>query len=176
MPADRKACYGVNITGPGINANSNSCGPTSGILAGFVEPGANIEVSLPRGTDRKIELYAFLQQVGQNNPCPGLGGNLPASQLINTYLIGSANNVDAVGDVTVVEITATLPGTTHHLAQDLSLPVTCTAGAQQNNLPGFHVSNGHGVVTGGTYKIIGGVGRPVQAGVATAGPYKLLAK
>lgn len=147
MPSNRKACYGINVTGPGIPINSASCGPQSGILAGFVEPGATVEVSVPKGEGRTIELYAYLQNVGDNLPCPALGASLPAAHLLNTYSVGTATNVAMTAESTVVYIDASFPGVTNHLASTLSLPSTCTAGASPTgpNKAGFQVAASAGM-------------------------------
>src|SRR5690606_27352661 len=71
LPSDRKSCYAVSVTGPGITMSpSHICAPPTGLRAGFVEPGAMIEMQVPKGKDRKIELFAFLQSPGQDLPCP----------------------------------------------------------------------------------------------------------
>lgn len=174
MPNDRKACYGINVTGPGIiTQQGSSCSPVTGLLGGFVEPGSNVEVQVPKGTDRKIELYAFLEAPGENVPCPQLVPNLSSSQLIHTYLIGTASAIDTSPDVVTVDITASFPGLSTNLAQQLSLPATCAPVATDTS-PHFRVTSGRQVSTGGGLKMIGVVGTTVQRGTASASGIKML--
>ncbi len=174
LPSDRKACYAVSVTGPGITMSpSHICAPPTGLRAGFVEPGAMIEMQVPKGKDRKIELFAFLQSPGQDLPCPVFAAIIPPSQLTSIYKIGSAFPVDTSNDVTVVEITADFPGLSNHLAQQLSLPMACTAQPGQQNPPGFSVTLGRQIATGGGIKLIGGAGRPSR-GRASGGGIQLV--
>ena len=46
LPASRKACYGINVTGPGIEGVADSqCHPETGIIGGFVDGNSNLEIS-----------------------------------------------------------------------------------------------------------------------------------
>lgn len=176
MPSDRKACYGVNVTGTGIpTQQGSSCSPVSGVLGGFVEPGGNIEVEVPKGSGRKIELYAYLQGPGENVACPQLVPTLSTAQLQHTYLIGTANDIDANSDVVTVNITASFPGLNTNLAQQLSLPATC-APVIVENPPHSRISNGRQIASSAGYKLIGNIGRPVKSGSATAGTIKLISE
>ncbi|MGE4132929.1 MAG: hypothetical protein AB7F86_14910 [Bdellovibrionales bacterium] len=175
MPSDRKACYAVSVTGSSIPSDrGNICNPTTGLRAGFVEPGGLIQLEVPRGPARKIELLAFLQPTGQNNPCPPFNAALTDSQLQNTFIVGTADNVDMSSDVVDVTIDASFPGLTQHIAQVLALPLTCSA-AVGDNPPGFHVSAGEMTATGTGLILKGRVGRAV-ANVASGGGITLKAK
>lgn len=173
MPSNQKACYGVNVTGPGIpNSRGNTCSPNTGIIGGFAEPGAVLETSVPKGRDRKIELFAYLQPVGQNLPCPKFGKSMSVSQTTNTFVVGTVYNVDMSGDVTVVEITADFPGLTNHIAQQQSLALNCGTSDGQNR-PGFHVSGGAQTASGGGFRMISRAGRPTGQQSASGGGFRI---
>lgn len=179
MPAGRKACYGVSVSGPGITFNpALSCSPSTGIVAGFVESGQNIEVSdVPQGAGRKIDLYLFLQLTGEDNPCPQMGAYFSASQLPQVYHLGSVDNVTLDQEVQQVEITAVFPGETQNLAVQQTLPSSCLASTTPSApIPGFNISAGSGVATGTGLKLFGRIGKPYAKGVATGGGFVLKAQ
>ena len=174
LPSDRKVCYGVNVSGPGITVQpANACSPPPSIRAGFVEPGTEVSVSVPKGSGRVVELFAFLGEPGQTAPCPAFSPSLSPTQILRTYKIGTASNIDISAEVTVVEITADFPGLSNNIAQQLSLPASCTAGGGQNNAPGFNTSSGRGIATNGTMKLYGGFGKPSPGRRATNGTMTL---
>src|SRR5262245_28018816 len=62
IPVDRKPCYLANITATGIAGSvATTCSPATGILAGFVEAGQVIGVTVPSGTNRTVDLYMLLK-------------------------------------------------------------------------------------------------------------------
>ena len=176
MPSNRKACYGVNITGPGIGTSkANLCSPSTGLTAGYVEPGANIELSVPRGSARKIEVFAFLQDVGQNNACSQFNPSMSAAELLNTYRIGSTT-VDIQSAVVEVNISMDFPGESNHLASLLTLPSSCTSTAGSPNRPGFGVNGLSGVASSGSVVLYGNVRLSGSGQSASNGSVKLIAQ
>ncbi len=180
LPTDRKVCYGINVSGPGINGESgNSCSPPTSIRAGFVEPGSEVSVSVPKGSNRVVHLFAFLGEPGQTSPCPEFASNLSPSQLVHTYKIGTATNIDISADQTVVEITADFPGLSNHIAAQLGLPATCTAGATPPaGRPGFSAGSGGGKATdvGNTVTMYSSFGRAHSGQTAVGGNITLKTK
>jgi hypothetical protein len=176
MPSDRKACYGVVISGGGLDDKSATCGPKGSLFLGFVEPGQVITADVEKGKNRTVELFAFLESVGQNDPCPQFAPNLSAQQAVNTFKVGKADFVDMTSDTTEVTIIASFPGVGNHLAQELSLPVSCTATAGGTNPLGFSISAGRGLATGAGMKLLGRFGKPVAGQVATGSGMKLISR
>lgn len=177
MPTNRKACYGVNVSGPGIFSHqTDSCSLMVGMMAGFIEPGEMIELKVPKGEGRRVELYAYLQDPGQNLPCPEFTKSLTPMQVTHIFQVGLATGVNNSGEKTEVEIVASFPGVTNYLAQQLAMPATCSSGVVVNvNRPGFQVSSGQRVATGGTVKLIGRLGR-AGPGTTTGGGIRLMTK
>lgn len=178
MPSDRKACYGVRVTGKGIDDGATSqCNPLSGIRVGFVEPGKEIVVQVPKGPGRTVELYAYLLPTGSSDACPSQAfqSDLKPEYVVATYKIGVAPNLEVAQD-TPVDIVASFPGVSNTIASDLSLPAACTAvtPAPSNNRPGLDVSSGKGVAVGATYRVIGSAGVLPPRQTATGSTYKLV--
>jgi hypothetical protein len=176
-PTNRKACYGINITGPGITSSAaGSCSPPVGIPGGFVAAGGSIEATVPYGSSRRFELYLFLQKEGENNPCPEMGTAFSKDQLLQTYLVGSTSGVTIDQPTLNLTITESFPGLTSNLAVTYSLPTSCTKLPTLPAFPGFRTNAGHGVATGTGIQLIGSVGRPNSAQDLTGTGIKLRAR
>lgn len=173
IPTNRKACYGVSVTAPDISSQASECSPTTGIVGGFVESGGLLELTIPKGSDRKIDLYLYLMAEGESGACPQMGQNLGGANLPKTYLIGSVGGVSLQNEVESVSITATFPGLNNHLAQQFTLPASCAPTPNPNNMTSSHVTAAQGIATGTGIKLIGTVGRANSAPIATGTGYKL---
>jgi hypothetical protein len=62
-------CYAVSISGPGIEDNPRTCGPTTGIIAGFAASGETLTLDVPTGSDRVVSVYLYYTSPGQTS-CP----------------------------------------------------------------------------------------------------------
>ncbi len=168
LPTDRRLCYGVSISGPGIPGFAGSyCAPLTGTVAGFVEEGQVLELFVARGENRTVELYMFAMPVGSTAACPAMGANMQGTGLKSTYLVGSKTGVSLLNDVETVEIALSFPGLNTSVATQLNAPATCTPGAAPINHSGFHISSGAGPVTGPGIKLLGRIGRPQSGTTAT---------
>lgn len=175
LPANRKVCYGVNVTGAGITPNAASCSPPTGVLAGWIEPGKEIIVSVPKGTGRKVELYIYLLPENQNLPCPLLGKTVPGNQIKDAFLVATANNITVSDQTDPVMMTLNFQGLTQHLGVEYSLPASCTAGSGGGGSGpvGFGTSTAAGEVTGTGMKMYGRVGQPQDGKVLSGAGIKL---
>lgn len=167
FPSGRKACYAVNITAGDIPAvTSASCSFPMGLTAGFVEEGQTIQLEVPRGENRKIELYAFLYPTGDNSSCPEFVKTLTPQQMASTYRVAVTGNVSMVEPEVTVEMQMDFPGVAQNISQQLGLPAGC-ATPQVNRLNGFTVSSSKATATGGAIVMHGRVGRVTNAPVLT---------
>lgn len=179
FPANRKACYGINVTGDGIDGAVGSvCSPATGVVAGFVEPGQQISASVPQGSNRKLELFVYLMPENDNSTCPGMSPTFSASQLTNIYSVAIVNGLSLNKPEQIVELTAVFPGVANHLAAAMSMPATCVAapGGNGSNPHNFHVSAGTQNATGGIYKLQARAHGGPGAKEASGGTYKLIKK
>lgn len=180
FPVNRKACYGINVTGNGIEgAAGTTCSPSTGVIAGFVEPGQQISAAVPQGSDRTLELYVYLLPENDSSSCPGMSPAFSATQLLNIYRVAKVEGLSLNKPEQVIELTAVFPGVNNHLAATFSMPATCTAAAlpgNGSNPYNFHVSTGMTMATGGTYKMQGRAHGSAPAQTASGGAYKLIKK
>ncbi len=157
---DRKACYGVSISGPGITPSVNSCSPPLGIVAGYVALGGTLSASVPYGSNRQIQLFLYLQREGENNPCPEMGAVFSKEQLSQTYLVATASNLNFSQPSVNVSMTERFPGLTQTIASQFTLPRSCLPVASAPARPGFRISTGSGYASGSGVLLLGKVGRP----------------
>lgn len=180
LPTDRKLCYGVSISGPGIDKTAASqCSPELSATAGFVEAGGLMEVVIPKGEGRRIELYLFAQKAGENNPCPQMGSVLPLTRLKQVYLLGKVEGLSLLKDVEEVEIPITFSGIEQNITQTLALPSSCLGnqdpdGNENHKRFGIYTSSQKSLGAG--YKLYGVVGKPTDSKVLSGGGFKLIVK
>lgn len=172
IPANRKACYGVNITGLGIDEYKDSCSPSTGVVVGFVEAGKPIEAFAPRGTNRKIELFLYLMPSGETGPCPVMGKNLGGTTLRSTYLVATAENVSLLNDTETVSLTIDFPGAANSIAEQFQLAATCSPSPQTQNIS-FHISSGGGIAQSANHILKARIGNPVSGTRASNANYIL---
>lgn len=161
MPTDRKTCYGVVVKGADLPTEGGSvCSPSASLRIGFVEAGSEIKREVKKGSGRIIELFAFLQDLGKNDPCPMFTGNLNPAIVISTYKIGTAFNVDMMGEETSVTINAEFPGLANNYASEAGLPSFCsdTNPARDTRPTVGQLSGGWAVSTGGSNSLRGRAG------------------
>lgn len=158
VPSGRKMCYAVNVTGSGMGDTPSSCGPTMGTFKGFVEPSGSIEIELPYGSGRTIELFGYLKAAGDTSPCPGFGGGWSPDFVNNSYVLGSKPNVSMLSPTVEVEVEITFPGVSSTIASQLSLPSSCTtvppAPSTAARLRNVHVASATQLASGGNHKIL----------------------
>lgn len=146
LPAGRTACWGVNVTGSGIDGTAaTSCSPAMGVIAGFQAAGGTISLSVPKGSARKIDLLAYLLPSGAS-ACPALGKPLPPALLTNIYQMGTVT-ADLTKDEEEVQITAVFPGLANSISTALNMPLACTASSESPIATGTTF----GFNTGSTY-------------------------
>ncbi len=180
LPTDRKICYAVSVSGPGIEKSAaNPCSPELSMTAGFVEPGKLIEVLVPKGDGRRIELYMFLQKVGENTSCPFMASPLPPVLLKQTYLLGKVEGVSLQKDSEEIEVPFSFSGLDQNIVQTLNLPQSCLP--IQDPIAGengkrFGIYTGAQKSSGGGYKLYGIVGKPTESKTASGGGFRIIAK
>jgi hypothetical protein len=111
LPDGKKACYGVNIQGPGISDTAfGSCGATVGSYAGFVESGMSVSLNVNKGSGRTVQILMVL--VDASGTCPNIDGTFiaSASSPSITYVGATQTGVNLTNDQTDLTMTAVFPG------------------------------------------------------------------
>ncbi|MCB0391279.1 MAG: hypothetical protein KDD58_08310 [Bdellovibrionales bacterium] len=104
-------CYAVSVRGAGILGKMRSCGPATGLVAGFEGYGKTLSLSVPSGSDRIIDVYMLLLPPGKTS-CPVWGEDfedLYGSAFRSVYKVGSVSGVNVSGENVYVDITVQAP-------------------------------------------------------------------
>ncbi len=183
FPDNRKICYGVNVTAADlIDAPANSCEPDRGIMAGYVEAGVPLEVEVPKGAGRRIEVLAFVFPEGINDPCPQMRNTFTDVDMARLYTIGVAEGVELKDSEQQVNIQANFPDQANHWAADKAIPGSCYVampdpvnGVTPSNPapPGSRIISGGGVASSASFKLKSKIGQAVQNKNAQSSNFKI---
>jgi hypothetical protein len=156
VPVGQVACYGVNVTGDGLNpAASNMCSPVSAFHSNFVAAGQDVQLTVPRNKTIQVDLYLYLEPSGTSTPCPDWNSAMAAGKVSNVYLLGTAANVLTDTDQKVINITANYTGTS--IVSSAGLSSACTGNSSAASSV-YSLSSGAMTATGANAAIKGKVG------------------
>lgn len=118
-------CFAVNIYGEGINTSPNSCGITVGVYSGMTKGNGNIELDVPKGSNRTIELIRY-DLANASDACPTSfdPSNCSDISMCAMYRSGEALNVDTTDDEVLVTIILDSSATASYSSAEL-----CSSGA-----------------------------------------------
>ncbi|MES2962828.1 MAG: hypothetical protein V4760_02985 [Bdellovibrionota bacterium] len=141
------ACFSVSVTGDSIEMSApNQCSVPSGVFKGSVGPGGSLAIEVPRGSARKLEVFAFFRSnsVGE---CPS-ASTLAAFDPEKTVRVGETT-FDAMSSEVNVAVEVSLPNAGTNLISQYSLPATCSTATY---VPG----TGSSTIGAGTQRQTGG--------------------
>lgn len=139
-------CYLVNIRGDGIASTPSSCAPASGLNSGFREPSSKIEMDVPSGNPRTVELFGYIPRTGET--CATAPSDLSAIPVNRLFKLGETPNVDMTPAEVIVTLEARFGGLNTHFGVSASLASSCFANlppvtlpASNNSVPGVLIGN-----------------------------------
>jgi hypothetical protein len=91
-------CYGVSVSGPGIETSEPACNLNLGVTSGMVAPGGNLTVMVPNGEGRIVRVFLYLSPV---STCPTLGSMISSKAFANLFKVGEVSGVAIKGDASV---------------------------------------------------------------------------
>ncbi len=167
-----KACFMVNVTGPDITDSTfrPACGITTGAFAGSVGPGGALTVSVPKGNDRKFEVFAFFRS-SSALPCD-------AKKSVNEFDLGHTSRLGSavasiLKDDESVDISLSLSAAQQTVVAQYGLPGSCDASGPGPG-PIRFVSGSAVKTTTLGYKATVRIGAPPLKVDTTSGGYKVL--
>lgn len=112
-------CYFINVKAADIPTKSHACFPEVGIQTDLLSPSTEIELSIPSGLKRKIELWGYQPAVGET--CQSLGSLNPhlSSHVFKSdrvYRLGEVVDVDLTRSVESIGLTMQIPTFGQHYA------------------------------------------------------------
>jgi hypothetical protein len=147
------ACYAINITAPDIaNSAASACGVPVGLFSGFVAPGTDLTISVPHGTARELQVYAFLRP-SAGDSCP-TQTSLQGLDLSTVARLGVVSSFDTMSDTVDLTVNLTAPADGTSLASQGLLPATCVPPPLATTA---NVVAGASTLTGGGYTMVGKV-------------------
>ncbi len=164
IPAGRTPCFGVNVTGSNIpSVTGSSCSPATGILGGYVPAGQDVSVTVASGQTINIDLYLYLLPEGSTAACPVMTPDFPASQLPDTYIVGTASNINVNSAVVSVDMTVNFPASNQNVTQQIaSIPAACKVASSVTLPPSPIVpSSGAAVLSGSNLMLRARIGTAI---------------
>lgn len=116
-------CYYINITGPGISQTPYSCAPTEGINLGFLEPLKEIQIDVPYGNDRAIELYGYLAR--ENEVCSELSSSLISVPINRLFRMAQKKQLEIATKQTEIVLEISFPGIFRNIGVDTGMNSDC---------------------------------------------------
>lgn len=147
-------CYFVNVLGPGLSQTPYTCAPTKGVASGFAAPSSMVEMTVPRGDARIVELFGYVARAGET--CSGLGSGLETVPVNRIFRMARAEGVDMNSDTTSVTLKMVFPGIKAHYGVQAGLASSCYASLQPIPVEATDVSSP--LLAGNRYKVIGKLG------------------
>ncbi len=123
------ACFAVSIRGENLaKVRPGSCDGEYGLFAGLSPLGGTLQMEVPYGSNRTIDIYYILSNSGCQNfdVTRGLGQTFGSDRV---HLISRTPNIDMNQSEVTVEVDIDWPSEVNTLAQSLSAPSTCNKGA-----------------------------------------------
>ncbi|MGE3757591.1 MAG: hypothetical protein AB7H97_07540, partial [Pseudobdellovibrionaceae bacterium] len=160
LTVERKKCYAISVSGIDIDqvTPASSCSPETGKLAGFVAGGEILSIDVPRGENRKFELYMLLQKEGDNSACPVMEPVISKSMLSQIYLVGKVEGITLAQAEETVNITLETVDETQNLAKQLNLPSNCLPSSAPKGHLAYQISAARGTASASGIQLKGRVG------------------
>ena len=121
------ACFIVNVTTPEIPATkpAGACAIPFGVFAGSVAPGGSLDLSVPNGTGRSLDVYAYVRP-SNAVACPSLTGGFGTLDLSKIVRVGgSAAPFDTKLPDVSVDVNVAAPAAATDVVAQLGLPPSC---------------------------------------------------
>ena len=147
-------CYIVNVTGPGIaESRSNACEIPTGIFKGSVAPGGTMELEVPRGANRRLEVFIY-RRLASGDACPTLNDRFGTTDRSKVSRVAIVENILVDGD-RAVNVSVKEPTASDSLLAQFSLAASCLPSAPFGSLK--KITQGHAVQSGTSLKVEGSV-------------------
>lgn len=125
FPVDSKLCFAVNVTGRDIPMKKSLCRPDAGVLAGFVSDGEEIKMTVNRGSDRTVDIYLYLSEIGSS--CPDVSNDSSSNFSQSKFFkVGSVTGIDMTQKEVFVDVLTSFPGVANTVASQLNFPASCS--------------------------------------------------
>jgi len=130
-----QACFLVNITAADLpTRRPSNCDLPMGVFAGTVAPGGSLSINVPRGFQRRLEVYVY-NRPSTEPSCPANIESFAALNLSRVVRVGSVASFDTNEANVDVDVTVQAPSAGVTLISQEGLPTSC-AGSTSPSLAG----------------------------------------
>ena len=132
-----KSCFIVNVTGsgitPGMDPNAPvaagvSCDIKRGVFKGSVKPGDQIAITVPYGTARRLEVFAY-QRDAETDACPALGADFGKLSKEKIIRVGLVETFDTTARDVVVPVELRMPASNVNIITQYGMSLACVSPA-----------------------------------------------
>lgn len=143
LPTGKKACFGIDVKGPGIPAAApSSCSSQLGIYSGFVEEGGLLSVVVPMGEARVFRLLMLLVDTGMSCPALSAAYLSSGSPFSSIYNAGQTNPIAVNLPSMNVTINFSYTSATSSIATLEGIPACASTATHTPGLRGILFSSG----------------------------------
>ena len=147
-------CYIVNVTGPGVSeSKANACEIPTGVFKGSVPPGGSVELVVPRGANRRLEVFIY-RRLATGDTCPALQNGFGSTDRSRISRVAVVENILIDGD-RQVDVDVKVPTPADSLISQYSLAANCGPTTPFMGLK--KISQGRTMQSGSSLAIEGGV-------------------
>lgn len=144
------ACFSVNVLASDIPARQPTCSPPIGAFQGAAAPGSELVVSVPNGSRRRLEIFAYVRTTA-TSPCPALdpAKGFQGLDLGRVVRVSPAEVFfDALTPEVSIDVQLTLPATPTDVVEQYGLAASCRPAAPASGPGSSRVILGAATSTG----------------------------
>lgn len=150
-----RACFVVNVTASDLNKPQATCDIPVGVFRGAVAPGDSVSLEVPKGYNRKLEIFTYMRASSTDN-CPQLSdgfGTLEKSKIVR---VGEVSSFDTQVPEVTLEVSLSAPSSGSSIISQYHLPASCDK-KRLSAEGSVRITSGHTVQQGGGLKIKGSI-------------------
>lgn len=154
-------CYMVNIRGDGIPiSRSDACDLEVGVFAGSAGPGDSLELEVPSGKARRLDVYGYLRSSSETS-CPALKSGFERLDRARLFKLAEVASFDALSSTVELAVSFAAPSATNQVGAVLGLPGRCSASASGGAAAAAAYA-ASSTLTGGIYTVTGRAGAAAE--------------
>ena len=121
-----KVCFTLNVTAVDLKKPiAGLCDVTTGVFSGSVPAGGELTLDVPRGSARKLEVFAYLRN-SSSDPCPTLKDGFQGLDRTRIVRVGLVPSFDVNEPIVTLAVDVTAPVLpADNLIAQYQLPSSC---------------------------------------------------
>lgn len=133
-----RLCFYINAVADDMELRKDRCDTDKGIVTAGVGPGGLLEVEVPFGNHRKIQILGY-ERLLSTEACPSLVETLPKAHRRRYHRLGESDLFNVTAAEMSVKVNIQVPDRGSNLVTQLGLPADCLPATAPSNFGGFRV-------------------------------------